>query len=280
MDKKGLMFRNLVAGIIVLVIAGILLLVITNVLKGAGETADREACRTSVLLTEKSKIAGYPVYNDLNCKTEVYDVKMTNEEEIYKFITYRMYDCWYQFGEGEVDFVSNIDPGRSDEWCWICSRIDFDENIQEKYSEISMEDFHNYLRTENIPLNEEQTFYEYFYDETPGQIEGNIDDPAFNWKTDEPLYISFLADHNRKYDAAFWVELATGTGMLALCGGAVFLAATTSGVSTPLAVGVCTRAGIVAATSFTLMTSVKGEYLMGLNVASGEETVQWCNENR
>ena len=132
-------------GIIVLIISGILVIIVTNLLSDAGDLSDREACRTSVLLKSQSKILGKPMYEELNCKTEVHEIKTTDKEEIYKFMTYRMYDCWYQFGEGKKDFLDNYDFGNSDEWCNICSRIDFDENVQDKYLNIKMEEFHNFL---------------------------------------------------------------------------------------------------------------------------------------
>jgi len=277
------MFRNIVAGIIVLILSGVLVLVITNILGGAGEIADRETCRTSVLMKAQTKIMGESLYENINCKTEVHEVKSTNEEEIYKFIAYRMYDCWYQFAEGEKDFLGNLDIGNSDEWCWICSRIDFDENVQKKYPEIKMEDFHNYLKTESLPLEEESTFYEYFYGETPGKIEGNMDNPSLIWKTDDPLYVSFLADHNRKYDTAFWVELATGAGMVVLCAGSIMAAIGTlggGGITAGSAAVICAKATTVAAVSFTMMAGVKGDYLMGLDVSSAKDTTSWCNTNR
>lgn len=280
MDRKGLMFRNLVAGIIVLIIAGILLLIVTNILNDASKIADRETCRTSVLLKAQSKILGKPLYDDLNCKTEVHELKTTNKEELYEFITYRMYDCWYQFGEGKKDFLSIYDFGDSDEWCNICARIDFSENVQDKYPEIKMEDFHNYLKTTTLPLREDQSFYEYFYGEIPGKIEGNIDDSLFVWNTDEPIYVSFLADHNRKYNASFWTEAAIAGGGIAFCAAGIAGAVYTVGTLTAHAAKMCYVGIGSAATSLLIMSSVKEEYIMGLDVSSGEQTTQWCNENR
>ena len=155
MDNKGLMFRNIIAGIIILVIAGILLLIITNILKGGGESADRESCRTSVLLKAQSKIMGTPLYDTINCKTEVHDIDQGNEEEIYKFITYRMYDCWYQFGEGKKDFLEDWQFGSFDNWCHVCSRIEFDQTLYDEYT--SLDGLFEYMKNERIPLFSNQT---------------------------------------------------------------------------------------------------------------------------
>ena len=100
------------------------------------------------------------------------------------------------------------------------------------------------------------------------------------WKTDEPIYISFLADHNRKYDATFWTEIAIAGGGAVFCAAGVFGAVYTSGFLATHAAKMCYVGLGATATSLLVMSSVKEDYIMGLDVSGGEETIQWCNENR
>jgi len=284
LDNKGLMFRNIIAGIIILVIAGILLLIITNILKGGGESADRESCRTSVLLKAQSKIMGTPLYDTINCKTEVHDIDQGNEEEIYKFITYRMYDCWYQFGEGKKDFLSDIDWGYGDNWCWICSRIDFDDNIQKNLPELT--GLTDYLMTEKIPLAEgEQTFFEYLYGEVYDEnketfkIDEGYED---SYLTKDPLYVAFFADKRTtsedSWDAGTYG--AAGGAMLAL--GACYIGSTIAGIFSFGTLGVagyavCTSVGAGVGTALWA-TSVKSGAPQALYLGSDQSVIESCNQ--
>ncbi|MBT6995081.1 hypothetical protein HN953_00460, partial [Candidatus Woesearchaeota archaeon] len=55
-NKKGEMLRIIVLAIPVIIVAGLLFFVVSEILKTGEDSVDREACRTSVLLKEKSKI--------------------------------------------------------------------------------------------------------------------------------------------------------------------------------------------------------------------------------
>ena len=117
--------ETIVKAIPVIIMAGILLFVVAQYIEFGGKAVDRESCRDSVLLKERSKILGKPLISDVKCKTHVVEIDSTEKEEIFEDISNEMYDCWKQFGEGKRDFLDKHDFGRGDNWCFVCSRIDF-----------------------------------------------------------------------------------------------------------------------------------------------------------
>ena len=276
MYKKGLLFRNIVAGIVVLVIAGILLLIVTNILRSGGETSSREACRTSVLLREQTAIFGEPLYGGtLECETDVLEVESRDEEKIYETITNEMYDCWYQFGEGELDFEGEWDFWEGDNWCFVCSRLDFGDGTQEEYSEL--EGLFNYLKTEKVPFSEDQTFFEYFYGET---YVSNVQDFEIatqnfeeKYSTQEPLYITFFSDKRTTgEDVAESGYVALGTAVT-LCGAGIVSGIFSFGTTTVLA---CSAAGTIVGTTY--LTTSKSGTPQGLYIGNSDDVLGRCNQ--
>jgi hypothetical protein len=279
LDKKGEMMRVIVVAIPVIIVAGILFFATTTILQIGEDSVNREACRDSVLLKERSKILGNTLIDNVVCETNLIEIKSTDKNEIYGEITNEMYDCWYQFGEGKRDFLDNNDFMGSDEWCFVCSRIDFDEDVKDKYSELSMGEFNDFLKTENLPLSSEEiTFYEYFYGGgLPNQIGDNLQNSFSVFSTDEPLYVGFLIDKDRRYNAAFWTELGVGVGSIVVCGAAIY---GSGGIATSLVASLCARGAIGVGSSILMMSTVKEDYIAGLNIGSGDSIKEWCNENR
>ncbi|MBT6734734.1 hypothetical protein HOA69_00005, partial [Candidatus Woesearchaeota archaeon] len=109
LDKKGEMMRVIVVAIPVIIVAGILFFATTTILQIGEDSVNREACRDSVLLKERSKILGNTLIDNVVCETNLIEIKSTDKNEIYGEITNEMYDCWYQFGEGKRDFLDNND---------------------------------------------------------------------------------------------------------------------------------------------------------------------------
>ncbi len=274
--------RTIVLAIPVIIVAAILFFVVSEILESGSDSVDREACRNSVLLKERAKVLGESLISDVKCETNLVEVDSTDRDVIFHEITNEMYDCWYQFGEGKRDFLDNNDFAGSDEWCFVCSRIDFSEDVKKEYPEINMVDFNSFLTNEVIPLSaRDTTFYEYFYGaDLPNQIDGNLQDPSFVFNTDEPLYIGFLIDKNRAHNLAYKTEWVTGVGGVLLCGVGVAGAIAAPGAGLGAAWTLCSSGLTLAGTSFALMSTVKDDYVSGMNIGSGEVLKEWCNENR
>jgi len=144
--------------------------------------SDVEACRMSVIARAKALIpyteiplAKFP----LNCKTRFIEIK--REQDINKTLAEELRKCWYQFGEGGLDFM----PRKRGEFLFICAKIVFSKEVKEKYHTINLGD---YLYNNYIP-NEPYTYFEYI----TGKHELPTEQLKYfnNIPTNEPIYIGF-----------------------------------------------------------------------------------------
>ena len=141
-----------------------------------GETSNKEICHNSVVL----KSTGKGLAGQLDCTTnylcisgggECEDINPTitikvdpnNKEEIMKVMADEMADCWWMFGEGELNYLGVSDKiawGKTS--CAICSIVKFDETILEKDYKISYREFYAYLN--NLSKDASQKYFTYLYD--------------------------------------------------------------------------------------------------------------------
>nr|MBA4405380.1 hypothetical protein [Nanoarchaeum sp.] len=264
--KKGLE-SNIVVAIIIIVSAVILLIAVKLITDIGNDAVDREACRTSVLLKEKSKLLGTnPLVDKLNCETNLVDVNSKDEIEIKKIISEEMYDCWYQFDEGKRDFLDTWDFGKGDNYCFVCSRIDFSKETQEEIS--SFGDLSTYLNTQAIPLKGQTTFFEYFYgdDYNPASYQ-SIEE---NYPTNKPMYVVFFADKRQGIDFG---GATSGLAAGLLCVGGIALSPFTMGLSGAI---VCTSVVGVAGEAY--ISTHKNTFINGLYVGNDEKIIEVCQQ--
>ncbi|MEK6897639.1 MAG: hypothetical protein AABW93_03860 [Nanoarchaeota archaeon] len=156
-DLKGELTTKQLVTLVILIVSFIIILFLIFRLN-LGETTDKEICHNSVVLQGQSKIASGPLDCKINyicisgggdCQgfpaTDKAKVNPKNEIEIMKAIADEMADCWWQFGEGKINYGSGAISGHVD--YAICSITAFDKKIQEKVSEISYSEFYNFLKT-------------------------------------------------------------------------------------------------------------------------------------
>jgi hypothetical protein len=270
--------ETVVKAIPVILMAGILLYVVVQYIEFGSDSVDREACRDSILLKERSKILGRPLIGDINCKTNLVEIDSSEEEEIYKIISEEMYDCWYQFGEGKKDFLDDHDFGRGDNWCFVCSRIDLNE---ENLNQNQLYGLLNYLKTEPVPLTED-TFFDYFYGENSGSVNAYIpDESGVLIDPSQSIYISFLGD--KRVDAyqigkESTIALSLGTAGGCLVGGVIgFFAGAGAGAIPGCAAGA--KIGYTASVAFTAYeySSVKHDFVPILYVGDADGAKEMCN---
>jgi hypothetical protein len=147
------------------------------------ELSEKQICQNSIQVKSKTSffseidcktnyicISGGDSCSNFNAKTSIkidLSAKDGGKEQIMKVIADEMADCWWMFGEGKLDYVGGIDtPGYR---CAICSTIEFDEKIQEKYpeivfsSEVQIDTSEKYLiitgMDPKLPLLGQQYFY-------------------------------------------------------------------------------------------------------------------------
>jgi len=139
------------------------------------KTVDTEACRNSVILRGSLPLGADTV--QLKCKTQdvclsmgedcditredLVTIDVKDEAELTKEMVNLLWDCWWMMGEGKVDYIS-ASLGSSEPYCSICSKVYFDDKIQDKYKEqggISYSLIYNYMQRVKVPERDESFLF-------------------------------------------------------------------------------------------------------------------------
>lgn len=178
-NKKGEITTKQIVTLIILIVSFVIILFLLFRLN-LGRATDKEICHNSVVL----KSAGKGLVGQLDCKTnylcisggndcegisptETVKINLNKEDdvikkEIMKVIADEMADCWWMFGEGELDYMRGNFLGNTA--CAICSIVKFDNKIQESQEEgITYEEFMEFLANETKSKNEKNTYLYYLY---------------------------------------------------------------------------------------------------------------------
>lgn len=170
--KRGEITTQQIVLLIILLVSFAIILIFIFYLN-PGETTNKEICHNSVVLNDKS--AG--ISGAIDCRTNYVcisgggdceslpgaakiKVNPSKREEIVGAIAKEMADCWWMFGEGNIEYVNpNAFEGVS---CSVCSVISFDEKLKEIESipYIELYDGFNKDRDVNKPG---ETYIEYVY---------------------------------------------------------------------------------------------------------------------
>ncbi|MCK5043895.1 hypothetical protein KAR52_02750 [Candidatus Pacearchaeota archaeon] len=174
-SKRGELTTQQIIMLIIIITSFVIILFLLFRLN-LGETSNKEICHTSVVL----KSTGKGLVGQLDCTTNYLcisgggnceginptittKVNPNSKEEIMKVIADEMTDCWWMFGEGELNYLGLSDKialGKTS--CAICSIIKFDETILEKDYQISYREFYEYLN--NLNKDKSQKYFTYLYD--------------------------------------------------------------------------------------------------------------------
>lgn len=172
MEKRGALAAKNLITIIILIVSFAIILAFLIGLNLQSET-QKEVCRNSVVLRGNVPLGETTV--KLSCKTEYVCISMGGECEgitsdarkvvakdkvgIFEAVTGLMQDCWWQMGEGKVNYLPSSVDGP---YCSICSRVYFDEVAKEEIGTIKLTEFYSYLRGRATPDGESNLLY-YFY---------------------------------------------------------------------------------------------------------------------
>jgi len=180
-NKKGeLTTKKLVTMIILILSFSILLFFMFKL--NFGQVTDDQVCHNSVVL--KGKTEGF--IGKLDCKTQYLcisgggdclgsskkiKVDPGNKDEILKVLADEMADCWWLFGEGELEYA----PGISGFHCPICNSVKFSGIDQE----ITYDHLYSYLEENDLSEYDSRSYMKYLFDE----------DKAARWFT-QSIYLS------------------------------------------------------------------------------------------
>src|SRR3989344_8478817 len=153
--KRGLensVIKGAVIGLALLIVM-ILFLYKANIL--AKDTAGKQLCRQSVEANARLKLSGLDFSQAIQCQTRYEKIKGAENEKIKRDTANLLADCWYQYGEGELElFDTNLFGTQNDVFCAVCHQIEYEEKGRK------INGFLNYLVTESPP-NARDTYYDY-----------------------------------------------------------------------------------------------------------------------
>lgn len=156
-QKRGELTTKQLVTIIILIVSFIIVLALLFRLN-LGETTDKEICRNSVALRGQNKLISGP----LDCRTNYLcvsgggdcdgisstqktGVDPNSKNEVMKAIADEMSSCWFQFGEGKINYGAGL--ASKAVHCGICSIVEFDEKTRENFPTITYNEFYEFLQT-------------------------------------------------------------------------------------------------------------------------------------
>ncbi len=176
MNKRGELTSQQIVTIVILIISFAVILLFFYFF-GFKEEVSKESCRNSVMLRGTAVSRG--VVN-LECETKdicismggqcknalvkTETIKVRNKAELFEQLSNLMYDCWWQMGEGKVDYVQSGMGFDKDNICHICNTISFDEAVKKNkaFKDMKMGEFYKYLKTRKVE-NKDISYFAYFY---------------------------------------------------------------------------------------------------------------------
>jgi len=191
--------------LLIILIASFLIILLFFFRLNLGEETQKEICHNSVVLKGKAGFSG----GSLDCRTNYVCIsggkecegitptetikvnmnpnpttKKTKEDlikdQVLKSIAEEMADCWWQFGEGKVDYIGLDVEGATigNVNCAVCSIIKFDERIKDNTEETTISNLYNYLAL--TKKDNSQTYL--YYLTKKNTYDGEI--PSFSEKID------------------------------------------------------------------------------------------------
>lgn len=134
-----LMTYSMVSIVIILITVFILFKFEGSIKEAYAEATAKQTCKTSVYTHAKLKMRYVDFSGEIKCPTLKLTIDDKNEDIVKKKLADAMYDCWDQFGRGNLDLFSD-----NSVYCAICHRITFDKNIK-------INGFTEYLATQQAP---------------------------------------------------------------------------------------------------------------------------------
>jgi hypothetical protein len=175
--KKAEMTTQQIVLLVILLVSFIVVMYFIFFLN-PGEVTDSQICHTSVLNKEKT----IGVTGSVDCKTNYVcissggscgDFKATTtksvelsggdqqkRDAVMNAVAEEMVDCWWMFGEGKINYGTNLGYSLK---CARCSVVSFDDGIQREFlsTPLSYKELYYYL--ERAKKDDSQTYLNYLY---------------------------------------------------------------------------------------------------------------------
>ncbi|MBU4308233.1 MAG: hypothetical protein KJ566_00350 [Nanoarchaeota archaeon] len=173
--KAELTTQQLVTLIILIVSFAVILFLLFRL--DLGKETEAELCHNSVIMRGSAVVPEDTIPLDCsrkyicitkdgscNSMTKPEIKKVKTDSDVYKVLADEMANCWWMFGEGKVNYVSNKYAHKS--YCSVCSQIAFDKSLKKSINafssgQLDQNVFYNYLVNENY--TSEKTYAEYLF---------------------------------------------------------------------------------------------------------------------
>jgi hypothetical protein len=184
--KKGELTSEQIVVLVILIASFVILLMYIVYLQFHKET-NEQICQASVVLR-----GGVGEATPLNCQREYVCItkdgscegmtkpeikKVKTEYEVYDVLAEEMRDCWWMFGEGDINYVK--DRATKQNLCSICDQVFFDDSVKEvkafsgttdiypfSNGKINKDEFYKYLAATKMPDSERDlTYSQYIFNE-------------------------------------------------------------------------------------------------------------------
>ncbi len=267
--KKGEMSTQQIVILIILIISFIVILFFIFRLN-LGKQSDSDICHNSVVTRGSGVVPKESI--PLNCKTAYVCLtkdgtcesmtnpeikKVKDETETYSVLAEEMATCWWMFGEGKLNYLSQ-DLLAQNLYCSICNQIAFDNSMNDLFSggNIDKNNLYNYLSTTKMP-DSDKNYLDYLSGVNAQEIRATLqssktDFGVINLGKQYFIVMGEVSD----VSVLKWI----GAGVLAGAGVAAIIL--TAGAATPAVVAI----GTGAAAGGT------GGYFIGTTIKSGSST--------
>lgn len=161
MERKGELSSTQLITIIILIISFAVIVIFIVNLSLKSET-EKQSCRNSVVLRGTPGIGGNV---KLDCKTQSVciskgasckepsdvTIKVSGRTELLDKLTNLMYDCWWQMGEGKVNYLPSS-LGGTRNYCAICDIVHFGDDLKadKTMNNIPVKDLYLYMRNKKV----------------------------------------------------------------------------------------------------------------------------------
>ncbi len=123
-------------------------------------STDDTNCRSYIAAKDNLAVKIGEMFSKINskCKVDKFEIDESEKDKVFKEIAESMRRCWYRYGEGEYDFLGNMDTEGN--WCFACATISFNSKNKEIYS---YNDFVNWTSENKFTMSNgtEMSYFDY-----------------------------------------------------------------------------------------------------------------------
>lgn len=263
--------RAIVAGTLVVIILLVLsLIILIPVIYSQGDVVlaatDRYICKLSAVAKYLTTIQVKESSFNLNCKTHDVEIKTRYDlEKVNQIIANEMRLCWWQLGEGKLDFYSRL-AFWSPTKCVICSKITSEDSI-----EVDQKKFEDFLNNNKVSFNSQNTYSEYFSRAKNAKISYGGREKILV-SNDAPLYVVFGVTKTGGLIDNLWNKPEYSGALL----GSSIVAGAKIGSIIPLT-GTIKGAAGGAIFGLAVLQAYKNNFNPSLLLISGKEVVDTCD---